>query len=134
MIPSCRQEIDALHVFFQKWLNGALPGGREGLQRVREALADDFVIISPDARRTGKKSLLRGLLSANGNWNGGRIWIEHLEGRQLSDELALMMYEEWQQTGDDVRARLSSAIFRKAEGAPEGVEWVHLHEVWMPRG
>ena len=132
MIPRCTREIESLHVFFQEWLNGAIPGGASGLTRVEDVLSDKFIIISPDARQTPREVLLQQLLSSHGAWQDGRIWIENMNGRSLSEELALVTYEEWQQTGEEVRGRLSSALFRRAPGAPEGVAWVHLHETWLP--
>lgn len=132
MIARCTREIEALHVFFQKWLNGAIPGGAEELRRVEEALSDAFVMISPDAGQTPRDVLLQHLRSSHGTWQEGRIWIENVQGRSLSEELALVTYEEWQQTGEEVRGRRSSALFRRAPAAPEGVAWVHLHETWIP--
>lgn len=132
MIARCTREVESLHVFFQEWLNGEVPDGPGRLARVDEALDDTFIIISPDARQTSKEVLLQQLRSSHGAWQDGRIWIEDVTGRALREQLALVTYKEWQQRGGEVRGRLSSALFRRASEAPEGVAWVHLHETWIP--
>jgi hypothetical protein len=32
------------------------------------------------------------------------------------------------------RGRLSTALFRERDDTPNGVEWLHVHEVWIENG
>lgn len=61
------------------------------------------------------------------------IWIEDIKGQTLTDDFCLMRYREWQTDEDKTsgKGRLSSALFRRSAEAPNGVQWLHLHEVWM---
>jgi hypothetical protein len=47
-------------------------------------------------------------------------------------DILLVTYEEWQQSGDQTTARLSTALFRDKPDAPNGLEWLHVHETWLP--
>jgi hypothetical protein len=134
MIKNCEKEVIELHRFFEEWLNGTIANSDETLSRVNTALGDDFLIISPNAKQTKKPALLHSLKNSHGAWNNGRIWIKHINRRLLNNDLCLITYEEWQNKGDgeNDRGRLSSALFRKNKEAPCGVQWVHLHEVWIP--
>ena len=62
-----------------------------------------------------------------------RIWIESFQPRLVAGNLALVTYEEWQEVEGRVTGRLSSALFREMETAPKGVEWLHVHETWLPK-
>jgi len=134
MLENCKNEIVELHRFFEKWLNGTVPNTGETLKRVDNALGDDFLIINPSSKQTEKAALMDNLRKAHGTWNNGHIWIKHIHGKLLNNDLCLTTYEEWQNKddGENDRGRLSSALFRKNEEAPSGVQWVHLHEGWIP--
>ena len=45
---------------------------------------------------------------------------------------ALVMYEEWHSLKGEESARLSTVLFEKRAGAPNGVAWLHVHETWLP--
>jgi len=131
---ACRREVIDLHRFFVGWLGGDLPDDEESFDRVRRVLADGFAIVTPDGQRSERLTLLEGLRAARGRRPGLRIWIEAFQGREISDGLFLATYEEWQQESSAPHGRLSSALFRRASGAPQGVDWLHVHETWLERG
>ena len=62
----------------------------------------------------------------------GVLRIEAVEVREVSPPVALLSYEEWQELPGGTVVRLSSVLFRENPAAPGGVEWVHLHEGWLP--
>ena len=59
------------------------------------------------------------------------IWIENFNFRQISNELFLVTYEEWQKIDTDNKGRLSTAIFQKYENKFNGINWLHVHETWL---
>ena len=51
----------------------------------------------------------------------------------IIDELALATYEEWQEIDGKINARLSTVLLRAKADAPNGVEWLHVHETWRQK-
>ena len=129
-------EVVELHQFFEDWFNGVLPPTDAAFERFSSVLADDFLIISPGGELTEREELLARLEAAHGIWREnrrpGRIWIENLVVRHQVGDQALVLYEEWQEIEGETRGRLSTALFERRDGLPNDVEWVHVHEVWLP--
>jgi hypothetical protein len=136
MDDRCRAEVEQLHVFFEAWMSGTLEADPETFRRLSDVLAPEFEMISPYGDRTTRDELVAGLMPAHGIHAGRtrpfRIRIANYRGRSLSKEMHLVTYEEWQVIDGETRGRLSTALLRNREGTPNGVEWVHLHETWMP--
>jgi len=129
---ACQQEIEDLHRFFQGWFSDGDP--QLTLTRLSGVLAEGFELIDPDGGRSTRQVLLDRLEAARGAHSSDlRIWIEDMRVRRLDEHGQLLMatYEEWQETGGDRRGRLSSALFRARADAPNGLEWLHVHEVWL---
>jgi len=134
VIEACRAEIEGLHAFFTGWFEGTLPDDDEAFARVAGALGDDFELISPDGRRRDREAILASIRAGHGDHDEFAIEIRHVRLRWSSGGLALVTYEEWQTAdGAPPGGRISSAWFREAARAPEGVRWVHLHETALPR-
>lgn len=137
MTERCSREIVELHRFFEEWFNGRLPDDDASFSRLTAALADDFLMITPEARPVRRAELVKQLRSMNGYYQQddkpSAIWIKDIEGEPLSDSLCLMRYREWQGNSDrsDGKGRLSSAIFKRWDEAPNGVQWLYLHETWI---
>lgn len=136
MEQRCENEVVELHRFFQDWFNGVLPPTEEAFERFSSVMADEFVIISPNGELTERDELVERLRAAHGIWRRlsrpGRIWIENLRVRHRVGDQILVLYEEWQEMDGESRGRLSTALFRLRETAPNGVQWLHVHEVWLP--
>lgn len=130
-MDAVRTEIVALHDFFAGWFSGSVAADEAASQRLVRVLAEDFVLVDPEGRRTSRAELMAGLLAAHGT-RSLRIWVDEIDVRPLADDLWLATYREWQQDGGPPRGRLSSAIFRRHEDNPEGVQWLHVHETWLP--
>lgn len=133
MIENCKTEILDVHEFFDIWLNGNITPNNENLQRVYDSFADDFTLITPGGEIFDKESLANGLLKAHGSRKNELIRIKNVDGRMISDEICLMMYEEWQGSRENPRVRLSTALFRQNENTPNNAEWVNLNEVWIKK-
>lgn len=136
METRCVAEVHELHQFFEDWFNASLPPTDAAFARFEAVMADRFMIISPNGVRTERSELVERLRAAHGIWRQnsqpGRIWIENLQVRHTVGSQAMVVYEEWQEIDGQARGRLSTAIFERREGTPNGVEWLHVHEVWMP--
>ncbi len=134
MERDCTNEIIDLHRFLQDWLNGALPRTPEAYARLIAVLGADFVIINPSGVVTDRAALVAELEAAHGGraGKGLRIWIENSQARQVLGDFCLVTYEEWHETAGERSARLSSALFRRRRRLPNRVEWLHLHETWLP--
>lgn len=132
----CQQEVHELHQFFEDWFNAVLPPTEDVFRRFEAVMEDRFMIISPNGERTERAELVERLRAAHGIWRQntepGRIWIENLQVRHTVGTQAMVVYEEWQEIEGEARGRLSTALFERREGTPNGVEWLHVHEVWMP--
>ena len=61
-----------------------------------------------------------------------RIWVDNLDVQSLGDDHFLVIYEEWQDDGEEKKGRVSSGILRRKEGLPNNLEWLRVHETWLP--
>ena len=136
MDARCEKEVVELHRFFQDWFNGALPPTEEAFRRFDAVMADRFMIISPEGVPAEREELVERLRQAHGFWRQtgqpGRIWIENLRVRHQVGQQVMVLYEEWQEIEGESRGRLSTAVLQRRDGTPNGVEWLHVHEVWLP--
>ncbi|MFQ5973360.1 MAG: hypothetical protein ACE5Q3_13605 [Alphaproteobacteria bacterium] len=135
MEQACRSEVEDLHRFFVEWMSGSLPRTREAFARVTDVIAPGFLIVSPAGVVTERAPLIAELDAAHGRRVNPqapfRIWIEKYRRRHPMGDLALVTYEEWQSLAGVTTARISTALFRRKAGTPNGVEWLHVHETWL---
>jgi hypothetical protein len=129
----CITEVRDLHQFFQDWFAGAIAQSEENFTRVTHALNERFVLISPGGALAEYATVIEWLRSGYGTRPGFRLWTERITLRHQEGDVALVTYEEWQETDAGVTTRLSSALFRRRDQAPNGVEWLHVHETWLPQ-
>lgn len=130
----CRAEIVELHQFLEAWSNGELPDTDEAFSRFGDVIAPSFVIIDPDGEVAERGPIVDVIRRAHGRWRDapGKIRIDNYRLHQHGGGLALATYEEWHELGDERVGRLSSVLFGPSDEAPNGLEWLHLHEVWVP--
>ena len=136
MESRCEKEIIELHRFFVEWMTAELPRTDPAFARAADVLADGITMITPEAEVMGCEPLLGAIKAAHGAFTPPdqtfRIWIKNYDCRFVSGDLCLATYEEWQDRSGVVKGRLSSVLFGPREGAPNGVEWLHVHETWLP--
>lgn len=125
------QEIDELHVFFEQWLTGVLPDSDDAFSRVEAALADRFTMVLPSGKVLERGPLLAGLRGGHGTREAFTIRIRDPRLRHHSESLTVATYEEWQRTDTSDRGRISTVVFARRTDAPNGLEWVHVHETWI---
>lgn len=120
-------EIRELHDFFTHWYAGAIEP--ETLDRFEAALGPGFVLVSPDGRTMGRDEIVERVTSA---YDGEDLAID-IRNVNILDETAdrvTAQYEEWQQRAGTETARVSTVVFRKSESAPNGLQWLVVHETW----
>ena len=119
----CRTEIIELHRFFEGWFAGTT----DDFARFDRSIARDFTMVGPGGDRRTRDEVVRGLIDGHGTRKLA-IRIESVEARSLGDAFLLARYEEWL----DEKGRVSTALFRERSDAPNGIEWVTVHETWLP--
>ncbi len=129
----CRNEIDTLHRCFEDWFNGRVSRTAEAFGRIDTVLGEAFVIVMPKGNKVERGPLLEGLYDAHGGRQGIRIWIENVGVLEEDRTLVVAEYEEWQAEDGETTSRHSTAVFRRNEEKPNGLEWLRVHETWFDR-
>lgn len=135
MQAHCEREVVELHGFFVSWMTGAVPRAATIFGRFTDVLADSFTLISPRGVVTERRPLLKELEGAHGihaDAGGFGMEIRRFRHRQTHGTLCLVTYEEWHHLAGTTTGRLSSAWFRARSNTPHGVEWLYVHETWLP--
>jgi hypothetical protein len=135
MEQQCKEEVVQLHRFFEDWFRGRLDDTDPEFARFAGVLGESFSFVSTDGVLLDRTTLLDAVRGSYASWRGdpaARIWIENARLLHHHGELATMVYEEWQQVGERIRGRLSTVVFQLAADRPNGVVWLHVHEVWLP--
>jgi len=131
MLIAVPVEIESLHAFFQDWFNGVLPRDKDALARMRGALDDRFIMITPSATIVDKEAIIRSVWEDHPGDAPSpemRIVIDSIDSRPASDDVLIATYIERHRWKDESSDRQSTAIFVPSAGAPNGVAWLHLHE------
>ena len=130
----CEAEIVELHRFLEEWSNAELPATDEAFARFDGVIHESFLIVDPDGTVLGRRPIVEAIRKAHGRWTQapGRIRIENVRLHQASEDFALATYEEWHDLPGGGNGRLSSVLFGADPEAPNGLVWLHLHEVWIP--
>jgi hypothetical protein len=139
-LAACRREIEALHAFFVRWYCGR--AARAAFDRVEHALGNSFERISPEGTIHGRAAVLAGIQESYDAHEDFEIEIRNVERVAVTDDHALVRYEEWQTTPDGTNGRLSTALFVPVDPAGTGASstdnttqpaatWQHLQETWL---
>ena len=137
MKERCEREVTELHRFFQDWFGGLLENDADTLSRFGSVLAEGFLIVPPGGSALERGSLVERLTrSARELGDGSRETRAHLD-REFSRasqcrrlgarDLRGMAGGGWRNTGPNQHGR-----FGRREDTPNGVEWLHVHETWLP--
>ena len=126
------REIRELHAFFRAWYRGAIDDTDEAFARVETVLAPEFVLITSDGYTLPRERLLPLLRGEYGRRPEIEMSVDQVELRLVSGELVLITYREHGVTANGKRSTLISAVLRKNAATPNGLEWVHIHEVRLP--
>ena len=121
-----RAEIATMHDRFERWFND---GDEAAIAGVAGALAPGFVMVSPAGRLEERDALMMGLRSS-----GARRPIEPPRGSSaeaLGEGRSLAVYEETQR--EKGQGPSCSPRSERAEDAPGGARWLHVHETFGAR-
>jgi len=131
----CRQEIEQLHGFFERWFNGRVEQTQSEFSRLDIALDADFVLVGPDGVDVTRKQLIDDIWD---HWNHPadegkdfHIEVSDVSVRRRLPLIFIATYTERQEVGDEVTERRSTVVFRETPEAPNDLEWLHLHESWI---
>jgi len=122
---SFEAEVRELHAFFGRWYSGA--ASRSEFSRL-DVLAEAFLMIGPDGR-TANVVEVRDMIRASYGLRSIDFMIKNVSVRL---DAPIGTYEEWQTDSGVTTGRLSTAVMEPAPHQPNGLQWVHLHETWLP--
>ena len=128
----CEDEVVGLHRFFQAWYRGEIDAAGEGFSRMSDVLAEGFHLIATDGRLVGRSEILASVRRDHGSKSPEfAIRTGECHFRAGSRRMGVVTYEEWHEEGGERRGRISTAVLQDRAVAPNGVEWVHVHETWI---
>ncbi len=133
LIDRCLSEVADLSRFFEDWFAGATSCEPATFARLPEVLSEDFLLVTTRGEVLDRDSLLARIRAAHGMASAanGRleVLVESMRARCVAPDVCVVTYEERQVLGGESVGRIVTALFRGRSGAPNGVEWLHLHEV-----
>jgi hypothetical protein len=132
MQNASEREIRGLHAFFQLWYRGAIENSLEAFSRLADALAPEFTLITSGGYTFEREQVLGLLRAEHGSKPGLEMWVEDVQLRFATDEVALVTYVERGTTEDGERATLITAALKTEPDTENGLAWVHIHEVSLP--
>jgi hypothetical protein len=62
------------------------------------------------------------------------MWVEDVQLRLVAGEIVLATNEEHGRIANGTRSTLITALLHRNPEMPNGLEWVHIHEVRLPAG
>ena len=122
-IQKVKTEIEELHQFFTDWFNGKLD--ESSFARVENVLHQNFDLITPRGEHFRRDEILDLIRNANGADPQRKIWTQFISCKKY-DNVAIALYYEMQDQGDNQTKRLSTAVF----SIEPNLMWLHVHETW----
>lgn len=133
---ACKAEVEGLHAFVEQWLNGA--NDETSFTRFESVLAPTFRMVTPTGEMLDRAEVCRRVHASRpdqpppGNAGRLRVWIQSFRFRFAIKGVSLIFYEEWQARQQTGEGRLVTAILKPKRDTPHGLEWLHVHETWLP--
>ena len=126
-----RAEVEALHRFFVGWFSGVIDES-EFETGFLNRFEPEFLLIPPAGSLLTLSELASSIQCAHGSNPDFRIAIRNVRVRWEFDRVIVAIYEEWQRNAiastPAANARIATVLFKKAEP----LQWLHVHETWMP--
>ncbi len=136
MIEDCKKEIIGLHLFFEQWFKAEIENTEKTFSRLDNALNPNFQLIMPTGDLSSREQIIYQIKTSYASHKNDntpyRLWVKNVQHRLTIGDVCLMTYEEWAEVHGKVNARLSSALFKKNSNTINNVEWIHVHEVFIP--
>lgn len=133
-----RQEVESLHEFFVDWFTGACDRTEAIFdERFRRRFAPSCHLIPPNGRLIDFEKLSSAIHGDHGVNAAFRIAIRGVQVLRETDGLVLATYEEWQRNAVNSRpqdnGRIATALFATGCDTATGLQWLHIHETWLPQ-
>lgn len=132
--PAWQTEARQLHDFFRDWYRGDIADTDENYARLADVLADDFQLITSGGFAVDRELMLQMMRGEHGTKPDIEMRTDNYRLRVEEGDLILFTYQEHGEAGGLAKSTLISVLMRRNPAAPNGVEWVHLHEVALPAG
>jgi len=132
MQANVEREIHELHAFFTAWYRGTIADPDSAFSRVENVLAPEFTLITSDGYTMPREQLLSLLRGEHAKRPEIEMRVDQIQLRLVSGEIVLITYQEHGVTANGARSKLISALLRRKPNTPNGLEWVHIHEVGLP--
>ncbi len=131
MLDDVTAEVVALHEFFARWFNGAIPV--EAFDREFVTVFDPgFEMVVPSGSLLAFDRLCSGLMAAYGQSHGFAIGIREVQVLAAGAGTVVARYQELQRTSkhaDATRnARWSTVVFDRDPSLRHGLRWRHVQE------
>lgn len=127
-----RTEVEALHEFFVGWFSGALSASvfdTEFLPR----FSPDFHLVPPAGTLMNFEQLTEAIRSAHDTNPEFLIAIRNVTIRAQFDGHILATYEEWQRNALASQPRDNGRIATVVLRDTRPLQWLHVHETWLPQ-
>ena len=128
----CEKEIRELHAFFEAWYQGAIANSDDAFRRLEHVLAPAFTLITSDGYTFTRDQVLSLLRNEYATKPDIKMWVDNVRLRYTADDVILTTYEEHGTTADGERSTLITALLCRHPERPNGLEWIHIHEVRLP--
>ena len=131
------REIRKLHAFFEAWYRGTIEDTDSAYSRLENVLAPEFILITSDGYTMPREQLLPLLRAEHARRPEIEMQVDQIQVRLVSGEIAdggiaVITYQEHGTTANGIKSTLITAVLRANAQTPNGLEWVHIHEVLLP--
>ncbi|MEM9893476.1 MAG: DUF4440 domain-containing protein [Actinomycetota bacterium] len=121
------REIDELHAFFEAYFLGTT----DSMDRVEEALADDFTIVGAHGLTSDRVATVDAIRDGHEHMRSLRIVCSRHRLLAETDDVVVAAYVETHELADKTNHRQSTVVFRRDDDGPNGLRWVRVHETWL---
>lgn len=130
LVLRAQTEVETRHAFFVDWFTGR--AGPAQMDHCATAFAPQMRMIRPDGTILHKADVVELIRRARNCMTGPfDIEIRIRAAETLSPDLALLVYDEYQQLDGLSNLRRSTALMQADSAAPHGVLWRHVQETWL---
>ena len=120
-----------LHEFFRAWLSPH-NGSKLDPQRFERAFDPEFRLVGPDGGVRDRAAIVSWLYDLKeGRGADFRMEVSDFRSVWQQGDAILLEYMETQYLQGKTTQRQSTALMKRAPGAPAGMLWVHLQETWL---
>jgi hypothetical protein len=124
-------EIVELHRFFVAWYDRRTAAETD-FERFDRVMGPGMQMIPPAGVLLDRDTIVAYVQSNRGIFDGDfAIEIAEIRPAWEADGAIAVTYIERQTRAGEKTARRATALFTESSSAPNGVEWLHLHETWM---